>query len=73
MRLFSTLKVKLTRFKGLEVVEKDNIFVSAHKSCNSDDCVKQNINYENGYFTWYDIITRGFDNYIPGLLSSLLK
>ena len=67
------IKTKLIDFKGLQVVEEENMYASAQKSCKNDSCVKKNVNYENGYFTWYDIITRGFDNYIPGLFSLFSK
>ena len=55
--------LKAGYFKGRETNEN---FVSAEKGCVNDECVEKGINYANGYFVGYDLISSGFDNFIPG-------
>ena len=64
LRLIFNLLFKLISWQGIDY---DDNYESATRGCTEDKCVEHETKYKNGYFTRYDIITRGFDNYIPGL------
>jgi len=57
--------------KNQEAVNADAVFdkefQTAQQICANNRCVLQNRNYENGYFTRYDIITRKVSGSIPGV------
>jgi len=52
---------------GYQGVEYDSDFDSATRGCQHASCVKQNTEYENGYFKRYDIINANVNTAIPGV------
>ena len=50
--------------------QNDDDYDTATRGCTNQSCVQTDIEYANGYFTRYDIISRGLDGYIPGMISA---
>ena len=50
----------------IQGIQFDDDYDTATRGCIKPECVKPNTEYANGYFSRYDIISRGIDGYIPG-------
>ena len=61
----SSIKLKY-ELKTLKGRQNDETYVSAKKGCTNQNCIDLDTKFSNGYFTRYDVVSHGFDNYIPG-------
>jgi len=64
-------KCYLKTADAIQGIQFDEDYDTATRGCIEPRCVKANTEYANGYFTSYDIVSRGLDGYIPGVKTPL--